>query len=188
MSLLPLLTPLASLVLALGLAYLRLERFQYRRQIQDHARKNLESLRLGGLSRRHETADYVRQLLSFSGSKGHAGIMQFPKTWGKIYRLVFCSRIDRFISVIAVIISTIVVIIGSAHAVDRFRNLIAFFDEENIGTTLYLLMFFFIVSVFLVLYGAYIDYKARKLIDKNTEQTRIFLVQESANVNVSGQS
>ena len=49
-------------------------------------------------------------------------------------------------------------------------------------------MFFFIVSVLLVLYDAHIDYKSRKLLDKNAEQTRIFLVQESANVNVSEQS
>lgn len=67
MSLLPNLLPLASVILALGFAYLRLERFQYRERIQNHAKDILKFLRKVGLVRELKEAEYVRQLLLFSG-------------------------------------------------------------------------------------------------------------------------
>lgn len=78
MSLLPYLMSLAGVVLALGLAYLRLDRFQYRHRIQDYARTALDDLRRGGLKPRHEQAEYVRQLLPFSGAIKNVQIGDFP--------------------------------------------------------------------------------------------------------------
>ena len=82
MSQLPYLIPLASVVLALGLAYLKLDRFHYRQRIQGHARMALKSLRNGGLQSKHEEAEYVRQLRLFAGLVQHDRIGEFPKVLG----------------------------------------------------------------------------------------------------------
>ena len=182
MSLLPNLLPLASMVLALGLSYLRLERFQYLERIQNYASDALDSLRNGGLCQEHEEADYVRQILLFSGDIQDATTGQFPKFWGKVYSVLFCSSIDRIISGIAIVISAVLVILGSGHAVNRFQTLTAFFDHEHIDVTLCLLVILFMFSVFLVLYGAHIDYKSRESIDNNVKQTNIFLGQETVSL------
>ena len=186
-SMLPKLMPLASVVLALGLAYLRLERIQYRQRIQDYARKALNQLRRGGLKPRHEEAEYVRQILLFADSISDAQAGDFPAVWGKVYRWVFCSTLDRMVSGLAVVISMFIIMIGSGHAVGRFEFLVPFFDDKHIGITLYLLMFFFGISVFLVLYGAHIDHESRKLIDKNSEQTEIFVSEDTESTNVVNQ-
>lgn len=81
----------------------------------------------------------------------------------------------------------LIIMIGSGHSVGHFQFMIPFFDNENIGITLYALMFLFGISVFLVLYGAHIDYESRKLIDKISGQTRIFVSEYVEITNVVGQ-
>lgn len=180
MSQLPHLLPLASVVLALGLAYLKLDRFHYRQRIQGHARAALKLLRNGGLQPRHEEAEYVRQLRLFAGLVQRERISEFPKIWGTVYSLVYCSTVDRIVSGLSVIGSMSIIMIGSCHAVSRLQSLNPLFDEEQIGLTLYALIALFGFSIFLVLYGAHIEHKSRQIIDNNAKQTQIFLTEESA--------
>ena len=184
MSQLPYLIPLASVVLALGLAYLKLDRFHYRQRIQGHARMALKSLRNGGLQSKHEEAEYVRQLRLFAGLVQHDRIGEFPKVWGKVYRLIFCSTVDRIVSGLSVIGSMLIIMIGSCHAFGRLQVLIPLFDERQIGLTLYTLIVGFGLSIFLVLYGAHIEYKSRQLIDNNAKQTQMFLINRPASADV----
>ena len=117
----------------------------------------------------------------------YAKTRQFPKSWGKVYSFLFCSNIDRVVSGIAVVVSTVLIVIGSGHAVGRFQTLIPLFSHEYIDVTLYPLIILFGFSAFLVLYGAHIDYKARELIDNNAKQKLIFLGRETVDAKVPGQ-
>lgn len=85
-----------------------------------------------------------------------------------------CYSADRVVSGIAVVVSTCFVVIGSKYAANRFQVLTSLFDHEHMGIALYLLAALFVVSLFLELYGAHIDYNSRELIDNNAKQTMIF--------------
>src|SRR3546814_852238 len=125
---LPALEPMAGAALAINLAFVNLERFRYRKKIRDHARKELDRLKPNGggplpwilESQWYKEVERLSALPDNDGAepKGQASRCEMPDgIWGKLYIIFFEFHEDRVASYVMTLISLLVLIVGTAHAI-----------------------------------------------------------------------
>ena len=168
MSLLPSLSPLAAILLAVSLAYYRLEPFQYWKQIRAHAADIWKKLPPGAEA--HEETEYYKRIGSLAGKVRSSEAGRIPGIMGWIFWLLFNTGADRMLSVGMSVLALALVILGSAHATGRILWLASWFDDEQILWPLVTLSFFTAFSVALMFLGDWYVSRAREVINANAKE------------------
>lgn len=160
--LLPNLIPLASILLALSVAYLKLEPFQVALWIERYAEKCLR--RFDGTEIfRHltDTTDY-QNLEFLANSATHKNL---PNK-GKVYRRIFKSGWDRRIVGCSTAVALGILIIGSLHSIGQ-PVFAQYFSKDYILWWWGLLVFLVTISIILILINEIITRNMKEQIDEN---------------------
>ena len=168
MSLLPSLSPLAAILLAVSLAYYRLEPFQYWKQIRAHAADTWKKLPPGVQA--HEETEYYKRIGSLAGEVQGSEAGRIPGVMGWIFWILFNTGADRMLSVGMSVLALALVILGSAHATRRLLWLASWFDGDRILWPLITLSSLTAFSVALMFLGDWYVSKAREVIDANAKE------------------
>lgn len=161
-SMLPNLLPLAGILLAFSVAYLKLEPFQLSLRITEYAEKCLGQFdQTVILSYFVGTRDY-RNLVFLADSVRHKDL---PDS-GIIYRIVFKSGLDRWIAGISSIIALFVLVLGSLHSINR-PFLAQFFGDKQIFWLWLLLAICLLISMILGIVNETIVNNMKGLMNEN---------------------
>lgn len=161
-SMLPNLLPLAGILLAFSVAYLKLEPFQLSLRITEYAEKCLVQFdQTVILPYFVGTRDY-RNLVFLADSVKHKDL---PDS-GIIYRIVFKSGLDRWIAGISSIIALFVLVLGSLHSINR-PFLAQFFADKQIFWLWLLLAICLLISMILGIVSETIVTNMKGLMNEN---------------------
>lgn len=175
------LASLASTTLAIALAYLNLDRFRYRQNIRDHARKALDLLRdrSRSVDKDHEDKG-IYQGLRFLAMLGTPP----PKTRLKeiipslrlrqVYPWTYASNRDRWFTTFCVIYSMFVLFVGRASGIG-VSGYSFFASNWFLWPSYAILVLGIIVPVFLVLIGNWIRESAYSKIDHDRVEMEKFM-------------
>lgn len=159
MSLLPEVSSLTAILLAVNLAYLRLERFQYRTAIRRYAVQTFSDLTREGREipgSYRNTTDY--KLIASLAGKGPQGEGQ-----GRMDKF-YGAGWDRGFSLVMVCIAFFLLALGAAHSTGQMDWLEACFTEERILWTFWPVVFVTAISILFVLVGdKYVASAERKI-------------------------
>ena len=172
---------MASILLGLSLAYLRLERFQHQSKLQKRAIERLQELTKDGkeIPLAYRKSDYYKRLTSLTGQSQDREVRRLLGLSGNIYTSLFDSQWDRKISVVLAWVAFFLVVLGCAHATKQVQFLTFLFDAEQIAWSLWLLASFTAFSVIVVLAGDKYVSRAYDVIDADAGQFAIFLKQRA---------
>lgn len=173
------LTPMATSGLAIGLAYLKLNRFRYRESVQDRARKGLLALERqdGTLAETQGDTEYyirLKTLSSWSGLRALSGgsVLSLPLSV-MIYSLIYAPRfrsksgLDRIFSGTLVVGSGLFLILGRAFMLDIIPwNWLGYIFHVNMSNIWWLLLSACIVlPIFFTILGDHIEFETHEFID-----------------------
>ena len=166
MSQLPNLLSLASLLFMLSLAYLKLERFQHWNRISRYAKERLNALEHTLIKPYFtNTNSYVR-LEALAAPEHNLGALPSRH---RIYRFLFLSGLDRFLSGLSLIVSLGVIVLGSLHSFE-IQFLARFFVQDYIIWSWAVLIAFILFSTFSALYGERFVNNAHRIIDEYSRE------------------
>ena len=172
---------IASLCLALNLAYLRMDRFLYRKSIQESAQSEFEKLNKEGALKLYCDTKYYKRLIAFSGSNEYGdtvdGLKIISGIWWKIYRLIFLHGHDRKILPTSAIISLIVILISSAYSIDLLTFSIPYWIVIIVWSVISISI---IASVNFMLYGNRIVAKALEETQNCSRELEKFMLANSS--------
>lgn len=161
-SLLPDLLPLASILLAFSVAYLRLEPFQVSLRIAKYAEDCLRKFDDTEIKPHFtDTTDY--QILEFLAN---SAIHKYIPNEGKIYRVLFRSGWDRRIAGFSTVVALGVLILGSLHSICR-PFLAQYFGENLIVWWWLALGILALMSISLILISERIASDTKKIVDEH---------------------
>lgn len=172
---------LASSALAIGLAYLNLDRFRYRENIRDHAREALALLRdrSSSVDKDHEDKGIyqgIRFLAMLGAPSPDTRLKEIIPSLRlrRIYPWIYASNKDRWFTVFCVMYSMFVLFIGRGYGIGMSR-----FSFLASGWLLWpsyaILVLGIIAPVFLVLIGNWIRESAYSKIDHDRVEMEKFM-------------
>ena len=163
MSLLPELSPMAAILLAL-----RLEPFQYWKRIQAHASATYKNLPPHAKSH-HRTA-YYKRIASLAGVLPDRQAQRLPGSVGFVFWVLFNNGFDRCASIVMTILALALVVLGAGQATGAISWCVDCFEHERILWTYWPLSALTGFSVVLVLAGDWYTSRTRKEIDSNASE------------------
>jgi hypothetical protein len=182
---LPLLEPVAGLGLALGLAYLNLEKFRYRSQIRDKALKALEQLKVNGstpeIFGNSPAYARIKTLAALPDNNENDQARQQKANvpdgfWNKTYRHLFEFHKDKNIVIFTSVASAVVLIVGVALQVGQLTFLECIFSPSIVKILFWVLAFSVMFPMALVRAGNKVVESMWKLIDSDTKELNVPLV------------
>ena len=161
---------MAFFLLAVNLAYLRFETFEHRKRIENHALNKLGAV--DDVPDGLKESDYYKRLSYWAGMSHDSKAVTEQLGWRWWYPLVFDTQNDRKASIVMIWIALLVVLAGTVDATGLFLILS---QAQWIGWLLAALLLMTIGSVTLVLGGNSYISTAFSLIDKDAQQWKIFM-------------
>ena len=159
---LPNLLPLAGILLAFSVAYLKLEPFQLSLRITEYAEKCLGQFDQTVILPYFVGTRNYRNRVILADSVRHKDL---PDS-GIIYRIVFKSGLDRWIAGISSIIALFVLVLGSLHSINR-PFLAQFFGDKQISWLWLLLAICLLISMILGIVNETIVNNMKGLMNEN---------------------
>ena len=172
---LPELRAIAGTVLALSLAYLRLEQFQHLKLIRNYARKKLHNLsKHQEIPSSFRNSKHYKQLNALAGNRRDPDLGKI-NIWLRIYSILFESRVDWIVSNFMVYLATLILLVGTAHSVEHLLVLKSMFTGHMIVLWYWIMSSSLVIAIFFVLIGNRIVDSSYNVIDHDSKELGIFM-------------
>ena len=184
MSLLPELTPLASIILAFNIAYLRLDQFRHQERVRQYARDKLKEItKSRAVPDTASNSESYNALLNLA-EKPRGKAKSLSRFWSLTYAVLLRTRIDRWAASILVLVGLTAVCVGSAHAVDHWQSTAPWFVSEHISWWLWGLTICCSLSVLFAILGELIVRGTLANIDKYASEPMSLMQQKTTGARV----